>query len=69
MRVEAVDMVEFVRRMEAGIYDPEEFEKAYAWVRELQGRQGLQPAGEAAQPREKDKIWEIWSRWPSSPAT
>ncbi len=34
MRVEQIDMVEFVRRMEQGIYDPEEYERAYAWVRE-----------------------------------
>ena len=33
LRVETIDMVEFVRRMEEGIYDPEEFELAYAWVR------------------------------------
>jgi L-fucose isomerase len=33
MRVEQIDMVEFVRRMEQGIYDPEEYERAYAWVR------------------------------------
>ncbi|MCC5848577.1 MAG: L-fucose isomerase [Verrucomicrobia bacterium] len=32
MRVEAVDMVEFVRRMERGIYDVEEFEMALEWV-------------------------------------
>jgi L-fucose isomerase len=34
MRVEQIDMVEFVRRMEGGIYDPEEYARAYAWVRE-----------------------------------
>lgn len=34
MRVEQIDMVEFVRRMEGGIYDPAEYERAYAWVRE-----------------------------------
>ena len=33
MRVEQIDMVEFIRRMEGGIYDPEEYERAYAWVR------------------------------------
>ncbi len=33
MRVEAVDMTELVRRMEEGIYDEEEFKRAYAWVR------------------------------------
>lgn len=34
MRVEQIDMVEFVRRMEQGIYDPEEYARAYTWVRE-----------------------------------
>jgi L-fucose/D-arabinose isomerase len=33
MRVEVVDMSEFIRRMQEGIYDPLEFDKAYAWVR------------------------------------
>ena len=34
MRVESVDEVEVLRRIEKGIYDHEEFEKAYRWVRE-----------------------------------
>ncbi len=34
MRVESIDMCEFVRRWEEGIYDPEEYEKAYKWVKE-----------------------------------
>lgn len=34
MRTEYIDMSEFVRRMDEGIYDPEEFEKALAWVKE-----------------------------------
>jgi L-fucose isomerase len=33
MRVEAIDMTEFVGRMEKGIYDPEEYERALAWVK------------------------------------
>ena len=33
MRVEVVDMSEFTRRMQEAIYDPQEFEKAYAWTR------------------------------------
>lgn len=33
MRVECVDMTELVRRVEQGIYDPEEFKRAHAWVR------------------------------------
>ncbi len=34
MRVESVDEVEIIRRMTLGIYDKDEFEKAYAWTKE-----------------------------------
>src|SRR5579862_2068261 len=34
MRNETVDMSEFIRRMERGIYDEQEFARALAWVRE-----------------------------------
>ena len=34
MRNEYIDMSEFTRRIEEGIYDPEEYEKAYQWIRE-----------------------------------
>ena len=34
MRVESVDEVEIIRRMDKGIYDKAEFEKAYAWAKE-----------------------------------
>jgi len=34
MRVEAIDMTEFVRRIDRGIYDEVEYEKALAWVKE-----------------------------------
>lgn len=34
MRNEYVDMSEFIRRMERGIYDHEEYEKALAWTQE-----------------------------------
>ena len=33
MRVESIDMSEFIRRIERGIYDPDEFKKALAWVK------------------------------------
>ncbi|MCU0522654.1 MAG: L-fucose isomerase [Anaerolineae bacterium] len=35
MRAESVDMTEFVRRFDEGIYDPVEFEAAMAWVKEM----------------------------------
>ncbi len=34
MRNEYIDMSEFTRRIEEGIYDKEEFEKALKWVKE-----------------------------------
>ena len=34
MRNEYIDMSEFTRRIDEGIYDPEEYEKAYQWIRE-----------------------------------
>ncbi|MGA2557535.1 MAG: L-fucose isomerase, partial [Verrucomicrobiota bacterium] len=34
MRVESVDMSEFIRRMERGIYDTAEFDKALQWVKQ-----------------------------------
>ena len=34
MRVESVDEVEIIRRMDKGIYDKTEFDKAYAWAKE-----------------------------------
>ncbi len=33
MRVEAIDMSEFLRRMDKGIFDPEEYRRALAWVK------------------------------------
>jgi L-fucose/D-arabinose isomerase len=34
MRVESIDMTEFVRRMDRKIYDTEEYERALAWVKQ-----------------------------------
>ena len=34
MRVESVDEVEIIRRMEKGIYDEKEYQKALKWVKE-----------------------------------
>lgn len=33
MRVESIDMTEFIRRIERGIFDPVEYTKAFAWVK------------------------------------
>ncbi|MDF2926750.1 MAG: fucI [Paenibacillaceae bacterium] len=59
MRNEYIDMSEFVRRMDEGIYDPVEFEKALAWTKEncVEGPDinalAIQQSREA-----KDKNWE-----------
>ena len=34
IRAEFVDMIEIVRRIELGIYDKDEYEKAYKWIKE-----------------------------------
>jgi L-fucose isomerase len=58
MRVEVVDMVEFVRRMERGIYDPAEFEQAMAWVQRhcAEGKDPNPPEKQQSR-AEKDKAW------------
>ncbi|BCW99416.1 MAG: L-fucose isomerase [Armatimonadota bacterium] len=60
MRVESVDMTEFVRRIEENIYDPEEYERAIAWVRE-RCMEGLDPnPPEKQHSREqKNRDWEF----------
>ncbi len=59
MRNEYVDMSEFVRRMEEGIYDPEEFEKALQWVK-ANCKEGADnnPADKQKSREQKDKDWE-----------
>lgn len=59
MRVEAVDLTEFVGRMSKGQYDQAEYEKALAWVRENcpEGKDHNSPA--TTRSREQiDKEWE-----------
>jgi L-fucose isomerase len=59
MRVETIDMVEFIRRMERGIYDPVEYEAALAWVKEKckEGKDYNAPDKQQSR-EEKDKTWE-----------
>lgn len=59
MRNEYVDMSEFVRRMEEGIYDTEEFERALAWVKAT-CKEGPDNNPEALQRsrEQKDRDWE-----------
>ncbi len=59
MRCEGIDEVEIIRRMESGIYDHEEYEKALAWAKnncreheDICNREDLRKTRE-----EKDKDW------------
>ena len=59
MRNEYIDMSEFVRRMDEGIYDKEEYEKALKWAKEncKEGEDLNSPELQASR-QEKDKHWE-----------
>ncbi len=59
MRVEVIDMTEFMRRMDQGIYDPEEFKRAMSWVKENceEGREYNPPSHQRSR-AQKDKDWE-----------
>jgi len=59
MRVEAVDMSELTRRIDEGIYDPEEFQRALAWTQAncLEGRDHNQPDLQRTR-QQKDADWE-----------
>ena len=69
LRVESVDEVEILRRMEEGIYNQEQFEKALAWTKEhcREGRddnpESVEFLGEQRRIRftdaEKEKQWEF----------
>lgn len=59
MRNETVDMVEFVRRIERGIYDPEEYRRALAWVKEnCPEGDDRNDAAHARTRADKDRDWE-----------
>ena len=60
MRVESVDEVEVIRRMERGIYNKEEFEKALAWTK-AKCIEGFDKNPENLQKtrEEKDADWEF----------
>ena len=66
MRVEPVDMTEFVRRIDEGIYDQEEFERALAWVKaNCPEGKDYNPPDRPAQPRAKGRgLGDCRSRWP-----
>jgi L-fucose/D-arabinose isomerase len=60
MRVEVKDMSEFIRRIQEGIYDPDEFKRALAWVRDncTEGEDVNPPAGKRSRDL-KDQDWEV----------
>lgn len=59
MRNEYVDMSEITRRLDREIYDPIEYKKALAWVKEncIEGRDKNAPKNQRSR-EEKDKVWE-----------
>ncbi|MDO5573564.1 MAG: L-fucose isomerase [bacterium] len=59
MRPEWVDMTEILRRMEYGIYNMDEYERALKWVREnCKEGQDPNPPERAHSREEKDREWE-----------
>ena len=63
MRTEYVDLVEILRRVDLGIYDPEEYERAMAWTttycKPHEGQDYNAERGKAKSREDKDKDWEF----------
>jgi L-fucose isomerase len=60
MRVEVVDMVEFIRRIDEEIYDPVEFDLALKWVKaNCKEGQDVNPPSLQRSRTQKDRDWEI----------
>jgi L-fucose isomerase len=59
MRVETIDMTEFVGRITRGQFDPEEYDRALAWVRENchEGKDWNPPEKQRTR-AQKDEDWE-----------
>ena len=59
MRVEPVDMTELIRRIDEGIYDQEEFKRAYAWAKDnlKEGRDYNPPENQ----RSRKQMEEEWA--------
>lgn len=58
IRPEWVDMSEVIRRVELGIYDPEEYEKALAWTK-ANCKEGFDKNAEPQTRERKDWEWEF----------
>ncbi len=60
MRVESVDMTEFVRRIEKGIYDHAEYERALIWVKtNCPEGADVNPAEKQRSRERKDEEWAL----------
>lgn len=60
MRVESVDMTELLRRIERGIYDRKEFERALKWVQKnCPEGADVNPKNKQRPRQQKDKEWEL----------
>lgn len=63
MRTEYVDLVEILRRVELGIYDPEEFERAKNWTARYckvnEGYDYNNDEGKGKSRQEKDEDWDF----------
>ena len=63
MRVESVDEVEIIRRMEKGIYDEKEYQKALKWVKEkCKPDFDKNPKEMQKSTAEKEKDWEFTAK-------
>ncbi len=63
MRVESVDEVEIIRRMEKGIYDEKEYQKALAWVKaKCRPDFDKNPKEMQKSAAEKEKDWEFTAK-------
>ena len=63
MRVESVDEVEIIRRMEKGIYNEKEYEKALAWVKaKCKPDFDKNPKEMQKSAAEKEKDWEFTAK-------
>lgn len=60
MRVESIDMTEFIRRIDKGIYDKEEYTKALAWVKKNcpEGKDWNDPKSKRSR-KKLNEEWEI----------
>ena len=60
MRTEYVDMIEFIRRIESGIYDAEEYKTALEWTKKycIEGEDD-NPKEKQLNRQQKDVSWEI----------